>query len=51
MDDVNADVESSAALVYRVERPVFSEEHINTQLHKKEPKPKPIRQRLAERCR
>ncbi|KAB5541909.1 hypothetical protein PHYPO_G00085400 [Pangasianodon hypophthalmus] len=51
MDHVNGDVESSSTLVYRLERPVFNEEQINTQLHKKERPLKPVRQRLAERCR
>ncbi|XP_053506099.1 prestin [Ictalurus furcatus] len=48
---VNGDAESSSAPVYRLERPVFSEEHLDTQLHKKERRLKPVRQRLADRCR
>ncbi|XP_060759483.1 prestin [Neoarius graeffei] len=51
MDHVNGDVESCSVLVYRLERPVFSEEHLDTQLHKKERTLKPVGQRLAEHCR
>ncbi|KAK3545089.1 hypothetical protein QTP86_034547 [Hemibagrus guttatus] len=50
-DHESGEVESSCALVYRIERPVLSEENIHTQLHKKEQTLKPVRQRLAERCR
>ncbi|XP_047660243.1 prestin [Tachysurus fulvidraco] len=42
--------ETSRAPVYRIERPVLSEGHIDTQLQKKEKTLKPVRQRLAERC-
>ncbi|XP_053364328.1 prestin [Clarias gariepinus] len=51
MDHESDDAETSFALVYRLERPVFNEEHIHTQLHKKERTHKPVRQRVAEHCR
>ncbi|KAI5617985.1 prestin [Silurus asotus] len=51
MDPLNSDVQPHPALVYRLERPVLSEEHIDTQLHKKERTLKPVRRRLAEHCR
>lgn len=52
MEHVTADEEPSAAFEYRVERNVFDEEYLSSQLlHKKERTPKSAGQRLAERCR
>uniref|UniRef100_W5KJX2 Solute carrier family 26 member 5 n=1 Tax=Astyanax mexicanus TaxID=7994 RepID=W5KJX2_ASTMX len=58
MEHVTADEEppaaaaAAAALEYRVQRNVFDEEHLSSQLlHKKERTPKSIGQRLAESCR
>lgn len=55
MEHVTADEEppaAAAALEYRVERNVFDEEHLSSQLlHKKERTPKSVGQRLAESCR
>ncbi|XP_072528952.1 prestin [Salminus brasiliensis] len=52
MEHVTADEEPSAPLVYRVERNVFDEEYLSSQLlHEKERTPKTFGQRVAERCR
>ncbi|XP_036433646.1 prestin [Colossoma macropomum] len=52
MEHVNVDEEPSATLVYRVERQVFDEEYVSSQLlHTKERTPKTIGQRVAEQFR
>lgn len=52
MEHVTADEEPSATLEYRVERNVFDEEYLSSQLlHKKERTPKTVGQKLAEWCR
>lgn len=52
MEHVTASEEPSATLMYRVERPVFSEGYIDSELlHRKKRTPKSCRRRIAEHFR
>ncbi|XP_062851869.1 prestin [Trichomycterus rosablanca] len=52
MDHVIGNVEASTTLVYRLNRPVFSEEYIGSRLlHKKERSHKTVRQKVAKHFR
>ncbi|XP_051974169.1 prestin-like isoform X2 [Xyrauchen texanus] len=52
MENTTAKEEPSATLMYRVERPIFNEGHIDSELlHRKKRTPKSCRRRIAEKFR